>query len=159
MMKRLTKRCNGVVTYIGASNEYETGQIPCEVDPRGVRELLNLVAAYEDTGLTPEEVDTLKKGWSYLCRVVGECGGTSRIKDLVEADWDGRVVVLPCKVGDTVYRVITIKDQKPVMLETRVETLGQACDVARFIGKKHKVINIFLTREEAEKALEAKSND
>ena len=26
-MKRLTKRCNGVVTYIGASNEYELSLI------------------------------------------------------------------------------------------------------------------------------------
>ena len=48
-MKRLTKRCNGVVTYIGASNEYETGQIACEVSPQGVRELLDRLAAFEDT--------------------------------------------------------------------------------------------------------------
>lgn len=40
-MNRLTKRCNGVVTYISASNEYETGQIACEVSPQGVRELLD----------------------------------------------------------------------------------------------------------------------
>ena len=44
-MERLTKRCNGVVTYIGASNEYETGQIACEVGSQGVRELLERVAA------------------------------------------------------------------------------------------------------------------
>ena len=30
-MKRLTKRCNGVVTYVGASNKYETGQIPARL--------------------------------------------------------------------------------------------------------------------------------
>lgn len=117
------------------------------------------LAAYEDTGLTPEEVDTLQKDWSYLCTVVGECGGLSRVKELTEADKDGRLVVLPCKVGDTVYKVITIQSQKPVILETQVKTLGQVADVAQLLGKRNKVINIFLTREEAERALEGKQNE
>lgn len=30
------------------------------------------------------------------------CGGFDRLRELAEADKDGRVVVLPCKVGDTV---------------------------------------------------------
>ena len=64
------------------------------------------------------------------------------------------MVVLPCKVGDTVYKVITIQAQKPVMLEMQVKTLGQAADVAQLIGKRNKVINVFLTREEAEAVLE-----
>lgn len=59
-MKRLTKRCNGVVTYIGASNEYETGQIACEVSPQGVRELLDRLAAFEDTKTEPEEIAAMR---------------------------------------------------------------------------------------------------
>ena len=39
------------------------------------------------------------------------------------------------------------------------KTLGQAADVAQLIGKKNKVINIFLTREEAEAALEAMKDE
>jgi hypothetical protein len=31
------------------------------------------------------------------------CGGFARLRELAEADKDGRVVVLPCKVGDTVW--------------------------------------------------------
>ena len=31
------------------------------------------------------------------------CGGFDRLRELSEADKDGRVVVLPCKVGDTVW--------------------------------------------------------
>ena len=31
------------------------------------------------------------------------CGGFDRLRELAEADKDGRVVVLPCKVGDTIY--------------------------------------------------------
>ena len=81
------------------------------------------------------------------------CGGFDRLRELAEADKDGRVVILPCKVGDTVYRVITIGGGPHVMLETKIKTLGQAADAAQLIGGKHKVINVFLTREEAEKAL------
>jgi hypothetical protein len=31
------------------------------------------------------------------------CGGFDRLRELAKADKDGRVVVLPCKVGDTVW--------------------------------------------------------
>ncbi len=31
------------------------------------------------------------------------CGGIDRLRELAEADKDGRCVVLPCKVGDTVW--------------------------------------------------------
>lgn len=55
-MERLTKRINGVVVYVGAKNPYSTGQIPCEVEPAGVREMMDRLAAHEDTGLTPELV-------------------------------------------------------------------------------------------------------
>lgn len=96
-MERLTKRCNGVVTYIGASNEYETGQIACEVGSQGVRELLERVAAYEDTGCEPEQIAKAKDALEYAY------GNAERIIKLAEADKDGRLVVLPCKVGDTVW--------------------------------------------------------
>lgn len=77
-----------------------------------------------------------------------------RLRELYKADKDGRLVVLPCKVGSIVYRVFTIDGKAPVMLETRIKTLGQAADVAQLLGKRNKVINVFLTREEAEKALQ-----
>ena len=31
------------------------------------------------------------------------CGGFDRLRELAEADKDGRVLILPCKVGDTVW--------------------------------------------------------
>lgn len=61
------------------------------------------LAAYEDTGLTPVEVSTLVKDWNDLCTIVGECGGISRVRVLAEADKDGRLMVSPRKVGDTVW--------------------------------------------------------
>lgn len=93
-MKRLTKRCNGVVTYIGASNEYETGQIACEVGSQGVRELMERVAAYEDTGCEPEQIVKAKDALEYAY------GNADRIIELAEADKDGRLVVLPCEEAE-----------------------------------------------------------
>lgn len=57
-MERLTKRINDVVTYIGTENEYDTGMIAAETasSVAAVREILLRLAAYEDTGLTPEEI-------------------------------------------------------------------------------------------------------
>lgn len=89
-MERLTKRCNGVVTYIGASNEYETGQIACEVEPQGVRELLERLAAYEDKGLEPEEVlpkdkaDEIALKLMRLADLESLCSYT-RLRELAEA--------------------------------------------------------------------------
>lgn len=53
------------------------------------------LAAYEDTRLTPEEVSALIKDWIRLCTTIRECGGIDRLRELAEADNDGRVVVLP----------------------------------------------------------------
>ena len=158
-MERLTRRINGVVVYVGAKNPYSTGQIPCEVEPEGVREMMDRLAAYEDTRLSSSEVHSMYGEWNAMMSVLNSIGSYDRLRELAEADKDGRVVVLPCKVGDTVYKTITIKDQAPVIMESQVKTLGQAADIAQLIGKRNKVINVFLTREEAEKALEAKLDD
>lgn len=107
-MKRLTKRCNGVVTYVGASNKYETGQIACEVDPQGVRELLDCVAAYEDTEKTPYEVNCLSQfAMGKMAAQIKEFNGVSidRLRELAEADKAGRVAILPCEVGGAMLDV------------------------------------------------------
>ena len=98
-MQRVTRRCLGIVVYVGASNTYETGKIPAEVDEQGVRELLCRLAAYEDTRLTAEEVAALQKDWGDLWTVIGECGGLDRIKELTKAEKDGRIAILPCEPG------------------------------------------------------------
>ena len=126
-------------------------------------ELRGRLMQYEDTDMTPVEVSTLVKNWNDLCTIVVECGGISRVKVLAEADKDGRLVVLPCKVGDKLYRVfdgnISEHEVQNMKYFARQRRLGIDMtpffpDAGRFIGK-----TVFLTREEAEKALEAKSND
>ena len=119
--------------------------------PRNIPEERFLrLASYEDTGLEPEEITAMQHTLDEYHKVADP---------LLRAQADGRLVMLPCKVGDTVYKVITIQAQKPVLLETQVKTLGQAADVAQLIGKKNKVINIFLTREEAEAALKVRNGN
>ena len=59
------------------------------------------LAAYEDTGLTPEEIkaqfteDTMI---NLAAQVLGV--EPSRIRELAEAEKDRRLVVMPCKVGE-----------------------------------------------------------
>lgn len=127
--------------------------------------LVERLAAYEDTGLTPEEVAALVKDWSDLCTIVGECGGISRVRVLAEADKDGRLVVLPCKVGQ---RVFALLDTDKHISECEVKQIGMGNKIG-FIGlepigargREYGVAlngfgkTVFLTREEAENALGA----
>lgn len=68
--------------------------------------LLDRLVKYEDTGLTPESVEALKL--SMMGKAISEIKEFNglpidRLRELAEADKEGRVVVLPCKVGATVY--------------------------------------------------------
>ena len=50
-------------------------------------------------------MDRLTK-YSEECRALAdECGGLDRLRELAEADRAGRLVVLPCKVGDIVWKI------------------------------------------------------
>lgn len=123
------------------------------------------LAAYEDTGLEPDEVNALQKDWSDLCTVIGECGGIDRLRELAEADKAGRLVVLPCKVGQ---RVFALLDTDKHISECEVKRIGLGNEIG-FVGlepigargREYGVAlngfgkTVFLTREEAEKALEA----
>lgn len=88
------------------------------------------------------------------------CGGLDRLRELAEADKDGRVVVLPCKVGDTVWRIVRGGGPHITRDEVRdmcfaddmtlcVELAGRRVTFTEKFGK-----TVFLSREEAEKALQ-----
>ena len=126
------------------------------------RKVWERLKAYEDKRLTPEEVSTLVKDWNDLCTIVGECGGITRVKALAEADKDGRLVVLPCKVGDVLYRaspsgVVVHRVVNVVYrgLTSRwyIDTIPNLPYASEELGK-----TTFLTREEAEKALKRADN-
>ena len=66
------------------------------------------LASYEDSRCEPEEVlpkdkaDEIALKLMRIADLESLCNYT-RLRELAEADKDGRVVVLPCKVGDTVW--------------------------------------------------------
>jgi hypothetical protein len=117
------------------------------------------LAAYEDIGLTPEEIkapfteDTMIKLAAQALGVEAD-----RLRELAEADKDGRVIVLPAKIGDTLYAVTRFGIEKRVVKEIAApffyntyESSDRAAlpTAIRNFGK-----TVFLTREEAEKALQ-----
>ena len=77
----------------------KTGEARCsQLDGNVVVERL---AAYEDTGLTPEEIKAPFTEDTMINLAAQALGvEPSRLRELAEADKDGRVVVLPCKVGE-----------------------------------------------------------
>ena len=64
--------------------------------------LLDRLVKYEDTERTPEEIDMDHEAAETLRQLCQNCD-LDRLEKLAEADRDGRLVVLPCKVGDTVW--------------------------------------------------------
>ena len=66
-------------------------------------DFVDRLAAYEDTGLTPERCAEFARADAegrYIVMRDAEQEGVARIRELAKADKDGRVVVLPCKVGE-----------------------------------------------------------
>ena len=125
------------------------------------------LAAYEDTGRTPEEVTALGKLFDYALEesktLTEQLALLNRIRDLAEADRDGRLVVPPCKVGDTLFRVFAgeilehkVSNMRYLAIQGRwdIDTIPFCSYVESSIGK-----TIFLTREEAKAALEAMKDE
>lgn len=104
----------------------------------------------EATGLTPEEIKAPFTEDTMINLAAQALGvEPSRLRELAEADKDGRVVVLPCKVGDTVYILRRAFDGADVVGETELWW-----DDIPKLGK-----TVFLTREEAEKALQGMESE
>lgn len=104
-----------------------------------------------------DDVMDLKKAFARLA-AYEDTMPLERAQELAQAEKDGRLAVLPCKVGDTVYRVITTRDNDPLITEMKIKTLGQAADLIGRIGEKRMLISWYLTLEEAEAALKKKED-
>lgn len=71
-----------------------------------VKELAARLAAYEDTGLEPEAVEHLKlASMGKAIAKIKEFEGVpvNRLRELAQAEKEGRLVVLPCSIGDPVF--------------------------------------------------------
>ena len=132
-------------------------------------ELRGRLMQYEDTGKTPVEVSMLVKDWNDLCTIVRECGGISRVKVLSEAGKDGRLVVLPVRpvLTQSIGSMLYIIEDGEIVEDSLCEALvgmGSNGEINIFYTTLSDQISfeqadigktVFLTREEAEKALEA----
>lgn len=130
-----------------------------------------LLREYLDTGLAPEEIDMDHEAAETLRQLCRGCD-LDRLEKLAEADRDGRLVVLPCKVGDKLW--VIGRDNVPREMALEAPDIRTVCtdednlcmstcnrkpdgfcayrlrNDGASIGK-----TVFLTSEEAEKALEA----
>lgn len=84
------------------------------------------------------------------------------------ADQDGQVVVLPCKVGDKIYYIPKFNGKPYCGVNIgHVQMVGYTRAGIRIKVREHHSHNmdfmlgktVFLTREEAEKALEAENHE
>lgn len=94
-----------------------------------INKAVDRLAAYEETGLEPEEIELLAKQRDLYVDACGELP-LKRIRELAQADREGRCVVMPCQPGDKVsYKSSTgfwcnavIKDYTPENIFITAET-------------------------------------
>lgn len=134
--------------------------------------LLDRLVKYEDTGRTPEEVTALGKLFDYALEesktLTEQLALLNRIRDLAEADRDGRLVVLPSKKALTNadrIRAATNQQLAKLLYDNQKEfcrlmykNLGFE-DELEFSEDYSDILAWLNTSEKAEKALEAKKDD
>lgn len=144
-------------------------EIPCPYNGEcSQRKVWERLKAYEDTHMMPSDVTSMRMDMAIIAALFNGVD-VDRMKELAEADKDGRLVVLPCKVGDRLYEVTGRKTISVYKVRAiRVELFGLFIEwdiVEGFVWQSLSGINageigktVFLTSEEAEKALEAMKN-
>ena len=121
------------------------------------------LAAYEDTGFTPEQIAVFpyRKEFAYADYMKELFPKMERAEELSAADKEGRLAVIPCKVGDmayyfrgttiygdTVERIVIDGIGNQIILNANRAYLF--CDVGR---------NLFFSYAEAEAALKKRKEE
>lgn len=180
MFNRLTKRFDrgdGVIEVSHFGHRYGRAFFPVKHDYDEYVMMLERLAAYEDTGLSPDEVAAAMRDGTY-----------QQFQEWNRADFEGRLAVLLCKVGDTCYiagndgeRIVESKINYITLSDDGIEYVldsvcGENCDGCPF-EDYHQDLDgeyycsceygdvsvsasdfgkiVFLTREQAEAALAA----
>lgn len=129
--------------------------------------------AYEATRLTPEQCENAKA--IIESAFSDDTSKAERIRELLKADKDGKIEVLPCKVGDTAW--VTRNPWTGKLLKKPLDAyvngmkmyshglyVNLLFDTRKINGSRDYEINhigktVFFTREEAEKELETMKNE
>ena len=112
-MERLTKRISDDRAVFrecsGTCGTCDGTTCPC------IGPMVDRLADYEDTGMDPGDILSAVDMAKVACALhelnaYKNLGSVDNLRALIESEQAGRIIVLPCKVGDTVYRVIRTKD-------------------------------------------------
>ena len=117
----------------------------------------------------PEIQNVSKKELYYRLGLIENALGKNydldRLRELIEADREGRCVVLPCKVGDRLYTIRTIQDgsftlevyDSGEIRQISVNTNGTffLVDYGHSLSANNFGKTVFKTREQAKAALKA----
>lgn len=156
-MERLTERSeNGTAVYKTPSSELVKWN-------NNRHKVLQKLADYEDLGLTPEQIREMDRAYSEQAKELGE------YKD---AEKQGKLLKLPCAVGDRIYRIDT--DEKLESREIEIYDIdnivilvdgtillkydaydGVICELENIVSEKPYLdfYRCFLTKSAAEQAL------
>lgn len=171
-MERLTKHSkqtsheNGICcTHFRGPECLEVGG-NCAMNCKWEEAAWSRLAAYEDKELEPEEITAMQHTLDEYHKVADP---------LLRVQADGRLVVLPCKVGDTLW--VTSNPWTGKLLKKPLDAcvngmkmyshglyVNLLFDTRKINGTRDYEINhigktVFLTREEAEAALEAMKDE
>ena len=134
--------------------------------------LQDRLAAYEETGLTPEEIDMDHEAAEQLRHLCQGCD-LDRLEKLAEADKDRRVVVLPVRpvLTQSIGSMLYIIEDGEIVEDSLCEALvgmGSNGEINIFYTTLSDQISfeqadigktVFLTHEKAETALEAMKDE
>lgn len=140
-------------------------ELPCKYDGNCTqKEVWERLKAYEDSRLSPQACAEARE----IEETLSGCGySISRMVELMKADVEGRVLILPCKVGDTVYfvnkQILEFAVVGYAVDETgiswvhseHVDKIGDTDE--RTFSPDRFGKNTFFTREEAEKAMKGET--
>ena len=150
-MERLTQKGVGCFEYALKNHKAVPGEFGTYEAFFDYSMAVKRLGHYEDTGLEPEEV-------AGLC-AMDKRSRMAKMLRWEEAEQDGRLVVLPCKVGATVYG-----HSKAEVSEYKVAVISLATYNWYFRCQNHNSDfwvtdadigkTVFLTREEAEEDLQ-----
>ena len=158
-MERLTARTEQGDAYIpecfnrceGAGTTEKCRE--CEIEHK----LVYSLAAYEDLGVSPEKLHEISDMYLDRCKEINRL--RAELAEYKNAEEQGLLLRLPCKIKDTVYAIVKNKIVKDVVEDYDIWSLRNGFHLRfRLRNYKNYVIglfgkDIFRTQEEAEQAL------
>ena len=160
MMERLTFEGNFCDI---AQCDATPGGSYCESGSCTQRKVWERLKQFEDKCESPE---VLAKAMDMEEILGDKYYSVDRMLELLKADKDGRLVMPPCKVGDVVYGFYGEKTILPMVakwIETNTDGWCIAVQYAPMTQRFYRFSDfgktVFLTHEEAEKALEAMKDE